>query len=255
MFSRHVLICASLALLTLPAVAHSPYLLPNNFDLGKRDHVSVQASLTEEFFVPDVVMKGTAWHVILPDGQSVALTPVYTRDLAVLDVETTQEGTYRISSGARAGRISRAVRNGAEWKAVREGDTPSQNAPVYEMKSIARAEVYVSRGAHSDGALAPTGKGLEFAMLTHPGKLLAGGDARLRVLFDGKPVAAASLALQRGGAADAPLTFTSDADGVVKLPLAAAGKYHAQLRHRVIVSEAERRAESHTYALTLEVGE
>jgi hypothetical protein len=33
--------------MTLPASAHSPYLLPNSFDLGNRDHVSVQASFTD----------------------------------------------------------------------------------------------------------------------------------------------------------------------------------------------------------------
>ncbi len=39
------------------AQAHSPYLLPNLFDLGKRDHVTVRGSFTEEFFSPDVAMK------------------------------------------------------------------------------------------------------------------------------------------------------------------------------------------------------
>lgn len=258
MFTRNApfaLIALALASsIAVPASAHSPYLLPNVFDLDKRDHVSVQASFTEEFFVPDVVMKGTAWHVINPDGQSVALTPIYTRDLAVLDVDTAQNGTYRISSGVREGRVAKAYQSGGDWKFLRENDAPPADAPVFDMKSITLAEVYVSRGGFTDKALAPANKGLEFALLTHPGKLLANGDARLRVLFDGKPVAGATLTLQRAGGG-APVNLTSDADGVVKLPLTAAGQYHAQLRHRLIVSGTERRAESHTYALTLDVGE
>jgi hypothetical protein len=74
------------ALAGLPAGAHSPSLLPNAFDVGERDHVSVQASFTETFFVPDVVMKATNWHVVTPDGKSAALATVYTRDVTVLDV-------------------------------------------------------------------------------------------------------------------------------------------------------------------------
>ena len=102
------------------AHAHSPYLLPNAFDLSERDHVSVQASFTEEFFVPDVVMKGDHWNVIGPDGNSLPLTPVYTRDVTVLDVDTPRPGTYRISSGRREGRVARAViGQDGEWKFLR----------------------------------------------------------------------------------------------------------------------------------------
>src|SRR5262245_48748578 len=104
------------------ALAHSPYLLPNAFALSTRDHVSVQASFTEDFFVPDVVMKSDHWSVKGPDGRVLALTPVYTRDLAVLDVDTPLPGTYRISSGVRDGRVAKALIKGDEWKFLREGE-------------------------------------------------------------------------------------------------------------------------------------
>src|SRR5688500_14290634 len=122
------------ALIAAPAGAHSPYLLPNAFDLGERDHVSVQASFTEKFFVPDVVMKATNWHVVSPDGKSSALTPVYTKDLAVLDVDTPQPGTYRISTGVRDGRVAKGVIAGAEWKFLRPNDVPPAGAKVYDIK-------------------------------------------------------------------------------------------------------------------------
>ena len=95
--------CASVA------TAHSPYLLPNKFDVSKRDHVSVQASFTEDYLIPDVVMKSDDYHVVLPDGSKTPVTPVYTKDLAVLDVGTTADGTYRISTGSRVGRTSKAA--------------------------------------------------------------------------------------------------------------------------------------------------
>ena len=48
MFIRNALIALALAPMTKPATAHSHYLLlPNSFDLGKRDHVSVQASFAD----------------------------------------------------------------------------------------------------------------------------------------------------------------------------------------------------------------
>jgi uncharacterized GH25 family protein len=247
------------ALIGLPAGAHSPYLLPNAFDVSERDHVSVQASFTEKFFVPDVVMKATNWHVVSPDGKSTALTPVYTKDLTVLDVDTVQPGTYRISTGVRDGRIAKGVISGDEWKFLRPNDTPPAGAKVYEIKSITLAEVYVSRGTPSDAALAPTNGGLEFQMLTHPAKLLSGTKARAKVLFNGKPVNGGTVTLRRAvtdvGDAPAEIIAKSGADGVVELPLAGPGIYHAQLRHRFVVPGEGALAESHTYALTFDVGE
>src|SRR5262245_53754727 len=160
MSTRHAFLLLLGTSLSAPlALAHSPYLLPNEFDLSDRDHVSVQASFTEKFFVPDVAMKATNWNVVAPDGQSLPLTPVYTRDVTVLDVDTPKPGTYRISTGVRDGRVAKATLAGGEWKFVREGETPPPGTAVYDMKSVTRADVYVSRGAASDAALAPTRKG------------------------------------------------------------------------------------------------
>ncbi|HTU66198.1 MAG TPA: DUF4198 domain-containing protein [Steroidobacteraceae bacterium] len=254
--SRFVSRLAACMLLPSCALAHSPYLLPNTFDLADRDHVSVQASFTETFFVPDVVMKSGAWTVRTPDGRDQPLTAVYTRDLAVLDVDTPTAGTYRISSGLRDGRTARAALVGEDWKFLRDGDAPPAGARVYEVKSITSAEVYVSRGTPTDAALAPRGHGLEFQMLTHPNKVLAGTAVRLKVLFDGQTLAgpiAITRATEDGDAAP-PITVIAGADGLTTVTLAA-GRYHAMRRHRVVLPGTEARAESHTYALTLEVAE
>lgn len=241
------------------SAAHSPYLLPNYFDLGKRDHVSVQASFTENYLVPDVVMKSDDFHAVLPDGSKTALVPVYSQDLAVLDVATVADGTYRLSSGLRSGNTRKAaLLPDGEWKFLRDGDTPPAGGKVHEVLSLTRADVYVSRGTPTDKALAPGGKGLEFHMLTHPNKLLAGGGVKLRVLVDGKPAAGVRITVQKASldsAQVAPLEVTSDAEGNAVLPLATAGIYHAMARHRFVVAGAEAKAQSHTYALTLEVTE
>lgn len=242
------------------AAAHSPYLLPNNFDLGKRDHVSVQASFTEDFFVPDVAMKADDYHVVMPDGSRVALAPVYTKDLAVLDVETAQEGTYRISTGNRTGRTAKAaLLPDGSWKFFREQDGAPDGGKVHDVTSITRADVYVSRGTPTDAVLALTRKGLEFQFLTHPNRLLAGTPAKLKVLYDGKPIGGQLITVQRGalesGQSTSPVEVRSDADGGATLSFATPGIYHVQSRHRFALPGAEAKAESHTIAITLEVTE
>src|SRR5688572_24417990 len=170
MFSRIVLALAA-ASIAPSALAHSPYLLPNAFDVADGDTVSVQASFTEHFFVPDVAMKSDTFAVTAPDGRVSPLTPVYTRAVTILDVDLGQTGTYRISSGARRGNVRKAVLDQGEWKFLRGSDAVPANATVYEMTSITQAVVYVTRGPASESALAPTGKGLELQLLSHPAKL------------------------------------------------------------------------------------
>ncbi|MGH6997953.1 MAG: DUF4198 domain-containing protein [Phenylobacterium sp.] len=99
------------------AQAHMPYMLPNLFDLTDRDHVTVQASFTEDPFQAEVVMKSDAWHVRGPAG---AVTPIsgvtYLRDLAVFEAPIAAKGTYRVSSGERFGRKGRMYRDAkGQW--------------------------------------------------------------------------------------------------------------------------------------------
>jgi uncharacterized GH25 family protein len=242
------------------AAAHSPYLLPNKFDLNKRDHVSVQASFTEDYFIPDVVMKADDYHVVLPDGTRAAVVPVYTRDLAVLDVATPQDGTYRVSTGNRAGRAGQAaLLADGNWQFFDEREGPPAGGRVHEIRSITRADVYVSRGTPTDKALALTHKGLEFEFLTHPNRMLAGSPPKVRVVYDGKPLGGQLITVQQAaleeGASASPIEARSAADGSVTLPFTAPGIYHVMARHRFALPASEGKAESHTFAVTLEVAE
>lgn len=242
------------------AHAHSPYLLPNKFDLNKRDHVSVQASFTEKYFIPDVVMKADDYHVVMPDGSRVSIAPAYTKDLAVLDVATMQDGTYCISTGNRAGRTGKAaLLPDGKWQFFDEREGAPTGGKVHEVRSITRADVYVSRGTPTDNALVLTNKGLEFQFVTHPNRLLAGTPAKLRVLYDGKPLSDQVITLQKAaleeGASTSPVEVRSAADGSVSLPFTAPGIYHLMARYRFALPASEDKAESHTYAVTLEVTE
>ena len=234
--------------------AHSPYLLPTVFDASDRKLVTVQGAFTESFFTPEVAMKSDAYAAIGPDGVRVALTPVYTRELALVEAVTEKPGTYRITTGLRGGRTAKAALVNGEWRFF-EGDKAPADA--IDMQSLTLAEVYVTRGAPSDAALAPIGKGLEFHAITHPSKITTGQDAVFEVLFYGKPLAGQAITVQ--GADDryadtksAPRTVTSDARGRFVLKVDRSGVYQAQTRYRVAPAAAGQPGQSFTYALTFE---
>src|SRR4051812_9157570 len=52
------------------AEAHSPYLRPNVFDATGRDHVTVEASFTEDIFEAEVVMRSDFFHIVGPNGDT-----------------------------------------------------------------------------------------------------------------------------------------------------------------------------------------
>ena len=249
---------AGLALAGLAGVAqaHSPYLLPSTFDVSDRKVVTVQGSFTESFFTPEVVMKSDAWAVVGPDGVRKPLTPTNLRELALVEAPTEQAGTYRITTGQRTGRTAKAVLVKGEWEFIEASKVPAGATPV-DMQSLTMADVYVTRGAPSTGALAANGKGLEFVAVTHPSDITTGQDAKFVVLFDGKPVKGQAITLSAGDDryADAktpPVTVVSDDQGRFTIKPARSGVYQIQSRYRVAPTAIDATGHSYTYALTFE---
>lgn len=245
--------------LCIPAAAHSPYLLPNTFDVSNRKHVTVEGSFTEDFFTPEVAMKADDYHVIAPDGTKHALTPIYTQDLAVLEVPTTEPGTYRITTGQRTGRISKAAYRDGEWDFLEPDKAPPEGATVYDVQSITTAEVFVSRGKPDQTALAPRNEGLEFRAVSHPNTLLAGTEARFQVLFEGKPLPHHEVSVHCSDERYAPkkpcAEIKTDRKGQFGVRVDNPGIYLATTRYRVLPSGKGGLAISHTYSITFEVTE
>jgi hypothetical protein len=234
-------------------------MMPNQFDATGRDHVTVEASFTEHFFIPDVVMKSDTFQAVGPDGVSRPLTPTYFKDLTVMEADTPGDGTWRISSGERVGRTADAALVKGVWVFFDpEKGAPAGSSPV-KMTSLTKSEVYVSRGKPSDKALAPTGKGLEFHALTHPNEIYAGQDARFELLLDGKPVAGQRISIRTTGQEEdddgtkGP-TATTDAQGRFAFKPATPGIYVAMTRYRVGPMGALP-GRSFTYALTFDAAE
>lgn len=253
---------AASAVLLCPAAAaaHSPYLLPNVFDLTTRDHVTVTASFTETFFESEVAMKSNAYAVVGPDGKRTMLTPVYLTDEAVFEAPIPTDGTYRITTGDRVGRVAKAYLANGKWEFQEEPGAPvPAGATLVDMQSLTKAEVYVSRKAPDDGALAPTGKGLEFRAVTHPSSIFVGQDAVFEALFEGKPVANLPVEINRGdgrfGDGKPPVEIRTGADGRFAVRPGKPGLFHIMSRYRVPPTPEVAAARSFTYALTFEATE
>lgn len=246
------------SLFAAPALAHSPYLLPNGFTLSGQDHVTVEAAFSEHVFVPAIAMPSDAWQVVGPDGKALPLQPVMLKDMAVLEVPTTADGTYRISSGERKGRIAKAALIDGEWEFIDPRRTLPAGVTPVDMQSVTKAEVYVSRRAPNQAALAPTGQGIEYRAITHPDAIRAGKPAEFQILFDGKPLANADVEVEQARAGEVenarlPL-ITSDAQGRFSITAPQPGLYFAMTRHRVAAAGSQP-ARSYTYALTYSVSE
>ncbi|KPF84910.1 hypothetical protein IP70_13960 [alpha proteobacterium AAP38] len=249
---------AALLALTGPAAAHTGYLLPNLFNTPQRDHVTVEASFTEEMFTPDIVMKADEYHVVTPAGAKVKPTVTYLRDLAVFEVELPEAGTYRISTGLRAGATRKMALVAGKWEPVREKEGVPAGVRVAEAQSITRSDVYVSKGPASEKALVPAGVGLEIVPMAHPNRLDAGGALPVRLLLDGKPVAGVTISLQGPKLPDEEdakaVTVTTDKDGKASIALPHDGTFLLLARHRVEAADGPVAVKSHSATLTFAVG-
>jgi len=96
-------------------------------------------------------------------------------------------------------------------------------------ESLSRNEIFVTAGEPTTTVFKPTGKGLEFAPVTHPDELVAGEPARFRFLIDGKPAPGLKVTVIPGGKryrnAEGAVELTTGNDGVVTVNWPNAGMY------------------------------
>jgi uncharacterized GH25 family protein len=222
----------------IAASAHMPYVLPTLFDIGSGDHVTVSASFAEDAFVPEIAMRDAPFHLIKPDGTRGDVGPVtYLRDLAVFEADTKMDGTYRITSGQRAGRKSTMYQADGKWIVQGESEQPiPAGATLVPVQSMTLADAYVTRGQQNDAALKPFGVALEIQAVTHPNAIGAGSEAKFVLLFDGRPLANTEVTLFRAsGVYDGRKVAAqakSDAQGRFTLKPQDAGIYLILVRHR-----------------------
>jgi hypothetical protein len=275
---------AGLTVLASGAAAHAghmPYLAPLTF-APHRDMVTVQAAMSEEahMFVPDFPIRGAGdFTVIGPDGVATKIASVtMLKEMAILEAPLPSEGTWRISTGERAGRSAKWAKIDGVWRMVRgaggpprpappPGEAPRADGPIDEaalpagaetLTSVGtlRADLYVTRGAPK-AFPKPVGQGLEIAPVSHPNDLYAGDAFRFQVLNDGQPVAGAQLSIVRAGDAYAAQHFTwsgaSRGGAGEAVTFDQPGVYVIQAQYPPRVEGAPPSAKSMTTTLTFEV--
>ena len=253
---------AAAALLTLTGAtatqAHMPYVLPTLFDVGKGDHVTVQSAFAEDIFLPEVPMRDAPFHLVGPDGAKLPVEPVtHLRDLSIFEANLPAEGTYRVTTGQRAGRKGKMFKAGDAWVMRGEGAEPDPSAQQVDVQSMTLAEAYVTRGQPTDGALKPKGAALEIQPITHPNGITAGSDVTFALLFDGKPLPNTDVTLFRSagyydGRKVAAQT-RSDTHGRFSVKPDDAGTYLILVRHRdAAPAGADTPYRSYTYTLAFD---
>lgn len=245
MFHRSSLIVASVALglgalVATPAEAHRRWLLPSATVLsGENETVSVDAAASNELFAFDHrAMPLDSLQITGPDGAAVQPEIVGSaRYRSVFDVPLKAQGTYRIalaSDGAMGFYQLGGERHRLRAATVSEAraSVPAGATDVRISAASSRTETFVTLGAPTDTALAPTGRGLEMVPVTHPNDLVATEPATVRFLLDGAPAAGLEVEFVKGGTRyrdDAGIqTLTTDADGKVELTAATPGMYYIE---------------------------
>jgi len=247
--SRPLLRHASMTLLAVAALsaqAHSPYLQPNIVNVGTRTAtLSVDASLTDEMFIPDVPFGKHPFSWTAPDGKRYdapqeAIIQLPTRTIMEHKITDAKPGTYRVTAGPRVGAISRSWEiDGKTIRSHNPADVMPAGATLKShSQSISVSEVYVTIGGKPDNtAIQPTGKGLEIlpASDSHPNQLLKGGKFNITVQYNGKPLENTEVGITYSNrdmsGISSKQTVKTDAKGQTSIALAQPGLYLASVRH------------------------
>lgn len=237
---------AAAAVLSIPGAlsAHRAWLLPSGTIFSGTDSwVTVDSAVSNDLFFfdhqPGRLESMKVWQ---PDGTPGRIQNGATgRYRSVFDVQLDKPGTWKIGS-EMSGVMGSFKVDGVEKRIGRRGppqpgapapltiaDIPANATDVKLTETFARNEVFVTAGAPTTTVLQTTGKGLEFAPVTHPDELVAGEPARFRFLIDGKPAAGLKVTVIPGGKryrnAEGAVEQTAGADGVVTVNWPTAGMY------------------------------
>lgn len=237
MTKSSLLAALALALaLPLSAQAHKMWLLPSATNVAGADPwITVDAAISNDLFHADHHAASLdSLAITAPDGRSAkpehAAAGKYR---SVFDLHLTQPGTWKVALVSH-GLFASYELDGQKkrWRGTPEelaGALPANAKNVRVTEADTRVETFVSNGKPSDGALKPSGRGLELAPVTHVTDLMAGEPASFRLLLDGKPAAGVKVTAIAGATRyrndPQELHATTDGDGRFSLTWPHAGMY------------------------------
>lgn len=258
------LLLLATALLPIAAQAHKGWLAPSKAVLGVDQWITVDAASSTEPFVRDHnAMRLDKLVITAPDGTTVPAENLSTGKLrSSFDLQLKQAGTYRVAV-LNEGLVASWDEDGKtrRWRGTADrlaAEVPAQAKDLKVSESQGRLETFATAGKPNDGALKPSGRGLELQPLSGIADLFVGEEATFRFLLDGKPAANLEVEVIRDGSryrnAIGAQHFRTDADGLVKLAWTAPGLHWigASLQdNKTSTTQAKERRAS--YAATVEV--
>ncbi|MCP3736249.1 DUF4198 domain-containing protein [Sphingomonas sp. RP10(2022)] len=267
---------AAAALLSIPAAvsAHRLWMLPSTTIVSGTDSwVTIDAAASNDLFFADhQPLRLDGVKVWQPDGSEGKLQNGSTgRYRSVFDIELDKAGTWKVGT-QMSGVMGSFKVDGVEKRVGGRGgpprpgqpapltvaDIPANATDVKLTEVSSRNEVFLTAGAPTTTVFQPTGKGLEFAPVTHPDELVAGEAAKFRFLIDGKPATGLKVTVIPGGKRyrndEGARELTTGADGVLTVTWPTAGMYWLNATTTDAKTTTPRATERRlSYTTTLEV--
>lgn len=229
-------------LTTAPSVlAHDVWIYPSATVATAGDWITFDAAASNDlFYFNHRPLPLDALRITAPDGSRLAPQSTHAGKFrSSFDLPLEQKGSYRVAlvmdgllASWKEGEENKRWRGSA---ADLERQVPKDAKDLVVTQHVHRIETFVTAGAPDTRALAPTGRGIELAPVTHPNDLYAGETARFVVLVDGKPAPELALTVTPGGTRYRDqldeLALRTDAEGAFSITWVAPGMYwlHASL--------------------------
>jgi len=238
-FKPKTFLLPALAAFCMPALAHSPYLLPGN--VKTRSVLSVEAALTDNLFLPDMAYGNHGFSFTTPSGKTEkipdeAVFTLPTRTIMEYKLTDPEAGTYRVTAGPRISQ-SRSWEINGETKRSRDPNEAIPEGAVLKSNSESHAslDVYITVGkAETPTIPKATGQGLEFVPITHPNQLTVAGVFEFVVQFNGKPLAGHDVSISYSNrdysGKSSRASVKTDASGKARYKLDKPGLYMASVR-------------------------
>ncbi|MBL4826282.1 MAG: DUF4198 domain-containing protein [Spongiibacteraceae bacterium] len=256
----HQLIGLAVFFSALSIQAHTPYVAPLTFEPVMGNMASFDAAFAEHFFIAEKAFDNSEFQITTPAGKTISpdsVTRLKTR--VVIEHQLKDEGTYRLTTGARVGAEFYIYElEGKEKRAMDPKKPLPKGAKIKQhFRSITRADTYISNKKPNNTALKVEQIGLQLLPLTNPNEVFAEEVFQLKLLHDGKPLSKHELLAYPASTKNKPipLAFESNKNGVIHVTLPQ-GKYLLRARYRTPAPKnAKVPTYSHTTTLSLQVFE
>lgn len=176
-----------LSLNSFTAIAHVPFLKPNQFII-LHNRIQIESSFTEFPFQADFTMVAPSYIMFGPKQEQIELKPsAKTSAACYLEPEISLEGTYRIHAALRKGPKYKAIET-AEGKLYFSDEIKNHKGTMTTLQYYSSADTYLMKGKPN---YQPTkvSKGVEIIPLSSPNKIIVDQENSFKVYQEGRPVA------------------------------------------------------------------